>query len=182
MSFYNFSLYDISHNDLEGWAGRTLTKAQADDIFKQIEQDVEDGIYDVCMDVISQFEFAEESEDESEDEPAGAPEAPEALAEWDRIAAEYAVFTEEVRAAQMEERDAASASHFSEAQKAYDAAREAAKAAYDAAVEVARAVLNAAPERQRLLAANERCQRAWDAQGAFQKANLAWYTSKRPAK
>jgi hypothetical protein len=49
----------MTHADLEEWAGRGLTEAQANLLFEQIQSEVDDNIVAHCTNVITDFDFGD---------------------------------------------------------------------------------------------------------------------------
>ena len=88
---YTFSLGAVSHADLEEWAGRGLTEAQANLLFEQIQSEVDDNIAAHCTNVITDFDFG--------DEPGleGVPSSPP-ISVRESTVEEYQAMLEEVRA------------------------------------------------------------------------------------
>jgi len=60
----------MTHADLEEWAGRGLTEAQANLLFEQIQSEVDDNIVAHCTNVITDFDFGDEPA------PEAAPPSP----------------------------------------------------------------------------------------------------------
>jgi hypothetical protein len=170
---YDLDLGPIYHEDLEDWAERKLTQAQADEVFEQIREQVCDAVSDICRDAIYDI-VSEVCEGEPEEAGEPAEETEEARekrlgveAEQDRLAAEYEVARKVYGVAAKEAQTSAAA-------LAHASARAAAMQAFEAANAAARAALEASPEQVAMKHYFAKLQQTGDALRAFQTANAAW--------